>query len=327
MRLKQLHYVVEVAKCQSFSKASKKLFVSQPALSMAISTFEEEIGATIFYRTPAGAALTVDGERILTQIEYILSEIERLSDNASAIPSNYITTIAAIPTACNSLTISLLSSLSEIHPEIILNIFEIRPQKILASIYNGIADIAIGSYSADHQKETFAEAKKNGIYIEPLFDDNLYAFLPRNHSLAKQPYVSLEQLKDMKQAIFNDFMLIEGNDHISGDENMLSDTLVFSDRTSIKQAVAAELAYAILPHQMVLDDIYIKSGLIRAIPIEDNPMYVTNYIAWRKRDYCPKYERIILEEIQKLYEEAKTRLENLTPVVHYHYDENSIVRY
>ena len=38
MRLKQLQYVVEVAKCKSFSKAGKKLYVAQPSLSTSITS-------------------------------------------------------------------------------------------------------------------------------------------------------------------------------------------------------------------------------------------------------------------------------------------------
>ena len=48
MHLKQLQYTLEVAKCKSFSKAAKKLYVSQPSLSTSISSFEEELGLTLF---------------------------------------------------------------------------------------------------------------------------------------------------------------------------------------------------------------------------------------------------------------------------------------
>ncbi len=67
MRLNQIQYVLEIAKTHSFSKASKKLFISQSALSTAVASLEEELGVTIFNRTSRGVFLTDDGEKIVAQ--------------------------------------------------------------------------------------------------------------------------------------------------------------------------------------------------------------------------------------------------------------------
>ena len=40
MNLQQLKYIVEIADCHSITKASQKLFVSQPYLSKVVSDFE-----------------------------------------------------------------------------------------------------------------------------------------------------------------------------------------------------------------------------------------------------------------------------------------------
>ena len=62
MTLQNLRYIVEVARCRSFSKAAQSLFMTQSALSAAVRETEAELGNQIFRRTNRGVTLTVDGE-------------------------------------------------------------------------------------------------------------------------------------------------------------------------------------------------------------------------------------------------------------------------
>lgn len=62
MTLTQVLYALEVARCQNFSKAAENLYLSQPALSLQIKKLENELGYTLFSRTPQGIFLTDAGE-------------------------------------------------------------------------------------------------------------------------------------------------------------------------------------------------------------------------------------------------------------------------
>lgn len=327
MHLKQLQYTLEVAKCKSFSKAAKKLYVSQPSLSTSISSFEEELGMTLFLRTTSGVVLTQEGEQVLAQIEEVLASIDRLTAMAQQGFVKYTTTLAAIPAMCNALVIDLLGKVAKNNPEITVNVLELRPQKVLQAITNGVADIIIGSYTDDTKKYVRKDVERNNFVIEPLFEDYLYVFLERNHPLAKKASVSLKELAGERQAIFNDFLLLESADCSAEEKKNLSECYSFSDRSSIKQAVAAGLAYAVLPHQMVLDDIYTTSGLIKALPINTDQVKVYNYVAYRKSNYMPKQEQVILEYIRTLAAEQKERLDKLPRPVVSNITETTVLRY
>lgn len=327
MHLKQLQYTLEVAKCKSFSKAAKKLYVSQPSLSTSISSFEEELGLTLFLRTTSGVVLTQEGEQVLAQIEEVLTSVDRLAAMGKQGFVKYNTTLAAIPSACNGMVINLLGEVAQSNPEITLNILELRPQKVLQSLINGVTDIVIGSYTEETKKYIFKETQKNNLELEPLFEDYLYVFLQRNHPLAKKTSVSLKELAGERQAIFNDFLLLESAECAAEEEKNLSECYSFSDRSSIKQAVAAGLAYAVLPHQMVIDDIYATSGLIKALPINTDPMKIYNYVAYRKSNYMPKQEQVILEYIRTLAAEYKERLEKLSLPMTNNAAETTVLRY
>lgn len=57
----------------SISKAANFLYISQPAITKSIKKLEQELGITLFYRTPKGVTLT-DGGKIF--FEYIKNGVE-----------------------------------------------------------------------------------------------------------------------------------------------------------------------------------------------------------------------------------------------------------
>ena len=58
MRLQQLLYVKEIARCRSMNQAAVRLYISQPSLSEAIRDLEKEFGITLFDRSRRGVSLT-----------------------------------------------------------------------------------------------------------------------------------------------------------------------------------------------------------------------------------------------------------------------------
>lgn len=50
MLVKECEYILKLYQERSFSRAAEKLYMTQPALSIAVKRFEERIGATLFKR-------------------------------------------------------------------------------------------------------------------------------------------------------------------------------------------------------------------------------------------------------------------------------------
>ena len=66
-------YAYQVYKEKSFSVAAKALYISQPALSAAISRLEKELGIRIFDRTKLPLTLTSQGRIYIESIEEIMA--------------------------------------------------------------------------------------------------------------------------------------------------------------------------------------------------------------------------------------------------------------
>lgn len=68
----ELSYFLEIARCLSFSKASKKLGVTQPSLSMAIKRLEQTLGVELFVRHKTGVTLTRAGRHLSSHVSQLL---------------------------------------------------------------------------------------------------------------------------------------------------------------------------------------------------------------------------------------------------------------
>lgn len=68
-----MEYVYEVYKEKSFSKAAKKMFISQPSLSATVKRVEEKVGYPIFDRSTKPLCLTELGKAYIQSVEQILS--------------------------------------------------------------------------------------------------------------------------------------------------------------------------------------------------------------------------------------------------------------
>ena len=85
MELYQLRSFVAIAEVGQLTRAAKKLYISQPALSAQLKALEDELELTLFERTSNGMELTAAGKQMLGQAEKILSAAQALHNEARAL--------------------------------------------------------------------------------------------------------------------------------------------------------------------------------------------------------------------------------------------------
>lgn len=76
MELRHLRYFLVVAEELNFTKASEKLFISQPPLSRQIKELENEIGAQLFIRSNKKVLLTEAGKYFYKEITVQMQNLE-----------------------------------------------------------------------------------------------------------------------------------------------------------------------------------------------------------------------------------------------------------
>lgn len=105
-------YIYQVYKEKCFSAAARELYISQPALSAAISRFEKEMNIKIFDRTKQPISLTPQGVIYINAIEEIMSienamsrKFRALSDMSTGsltIGGSNFVSYALMPSICST---------------------------------------------------------------------------------------------------------------------------------------------------------------------------------------------------------------------------------
>jgi DNA-binding transcriptional LysR family regulator len=82
--LRQLTYLREAARLESFTAAAESLGVSQPGLSQALAELERRLGVALFEPAGRNRRLTDDGREVLAFAERVLTEAAALGDRLEA---------------------------------------------------------------------------------------------------------------------------------------------------------------------------------------------------------------------------------------------------
>ena len=82
MDLKEQKYVCTLAECKSLTRASERLYISQPALSLYINNVEKILGARLFERTNRRVALSEAGRLFLEEARRVLAQVDKAADVA-----------------------------------------------------------------------------------------------------------------------------------------------------------------------------------------------------------------------------------------------------
>jgi DNA-binding transcriptional LysR family regulator len=145
MELQQLKYFRAVAEEQSFTRAARRLFVTQPNVSIQIRKLEHELGTSLFERGPGCVTLSEAGEvlndcalSIFSTLDDTMSRLRTL-DRDLAPPLR----IGYLPSLGRTVMPSIVVHIRRAAPEIALSIEEIADSGRIATMLTD-AELDIG---------------------------------------------------------------------------------------------------------------------------------------------------------------------------------------
>jgi LysR family transcriptional regulator, nitrogen assimilation regulatory protein len=145
MELLELRYFVQVADLGSFSKASVKLGISQPALSRQIQKLEHELRTSLFYRHGRGVSLTQPGRKLYEVVRHLLGALaeikEEIQDQSERLTGTV--TLGLPPSICATLGAPLARRFHENYPDATLRIHEVFSGTLLEWVEGGRLDLAV----------------------------------------------------------------------------------------------------------------------------------------------------------------------------------------
>ena len=200
MKLQQLKYFNALCRLKSFSKVASTFKVSQPTVSYAIKSLEEDLGVKLFLRNQShtDVSLTKEGELFR---KYSLNALQQLDMGITAVKNAHDGRIKIGLTAALSRFFDLtkhISSLEEIFKTEI-GLLEDGSKEITKKIISNKLDIALFGTS----KEVFSSQ----IDLKKIATFPFKLAVPKKHPLSKESHVHLSQLEHEKFILFNEHFI------------------------------------------------------------------------------------------------------------------------
>lgn len=188
LTLRQLRYFDALARHGHFGRAAEACAISQPALSMQIKEMEAALGGQLLERNARQIALTRFGEELIGRVRDILRSVDELGDFARASRDRFAgrLRIGMIPTIAPYLLPRVIGNLTQVHPELDIQVREALTPRLIQELSEGRLDTAIVALPVSEASLTeVALFSEDFLLVRPLKDEGT-------------PVPSREMLREMR---------------------------------------------------------------------------------------------------------------------------------
>ncbi|MBE9547513.1 MAG: LysR family transcriptional regulator, partial [Proteobacteria bacterium] len=285
-------YLVEEG---SFSRAAKRVFLTQPSLTKHIKNLEESVNARIVDRRNRGIFLTPEGKilydyakRILKLRDEAKEKISRMKENesgsifisASTIPATYI-----LP--------SLLNGFRSLYPDIRTYIQTSDSEETLGMILDNQSEIGfIG-------KRTF----NRKLNVESLWMDRLVLAVPADHPWRKKDHVTLDEISKepfiIRERGSATREILEEYLHKNTDRSLSKFNIVceMGSSEAVKEAIMAGLGVSIISVHAIKREL--KQGILVEVPVQDCAIQRHFYLIYKKQFSLMHYHKLFLDFVKE----------------------------
>jgi DNA-binding transcriptional LysR family regulator len=181
MELRQLRYFVAVAEDGNISRAAKRIFLTQPALSRQIKSLEDEIGQCLLEREAHSIRLTPAGEALLREARELLQHAGQVLENVRAAGRGVRLRIGYAPSLAAGLLSAAVENFTQAHPNARVELSDLSTVEMLEGLENDKLDVAL---SVGQQRGT------RGLKWTPIRTAPWQLVVNRNHPLARRSQVT-----------------------------------------------------------------------------------------------------------------------------------------
>lgn len=275
MTTQQLKYVLTLAETKSFSVAAKKLYITQPALSLYIMNLEEQLGVSLFDRSSSPIKLTTIGEEYIKAAQKILDLEAELNNKISDILElkQGLLSVGITPIRGSYLIADSLSLYNQKYPGIKINMIEYEMSKLIDALLEGSIDFFIGN----------APIKNNLLMTKSIGLEHLFLAVPKNNENNKilaQYHVPLQEIIENKYTTQTpvDFSVFSNDSFIILQPNQTIHALMldFCSNAGFEPNIVLQTNKMDTAHYLVqkgLGSTIVSDTLIRHANLEEHPVY------------------------------------------------------
>lgn len=256
---------LEVASNLSFSKASKKLFISQSAVSRHIQILEAQYNCALFDRQGNTIKLTNIGEKIYNNIQEALSIQRKIEFDVSTIHSEIEATgnlkIGSSTTVTLYILPQILSGFHKIMPKIHIQVINRNTENIVSALMSKQIDVGIVE----------VESKINQLSYDYFTSDKIIAVCSSKSHLSSKKSINIEELLKIDTALreFGSGTLSALSSELMKKKIAITDLkskIRLGGTEALKNFILADLSLGFLPQKAVKREL--DSGELAEINIE-----------------------------------------------------------
>ena len=187
MEFRQLQYFVAVAEELNFSRAAKRLYVSQQALSKQIRVLEDDLKIQLFYRTKHHVKLTEAGAVFLTESRQLLHQAQKAVQVSKSAARGKIGQIklTCVASVLHSELPKILRIFCESFPDVEIVMNENCTHDQVQALLKSESDLGF----------LYLPIEDKYFNIKPILKDSLVVVLPKSHPLSKLEKLPLKALE------------------------------------------------------------------------------------------------------------------------------------
>jgi LysR family hydrogen peroxide-inducible transcriptional activator len=276
LTLRDLEYLIAVAKHRHFRKAAESCHVSQPALSVQIRKIEDFLGLQLFERSNRNVVITRAGERVARQARIVLEEAQKIAAlvHRETEPLSGSLRLGAIATLGPYLMPHLLGALRKRFPKLELLIKEGLTDQLVGDLRTGGLDTVLAA-------PTF---NTDGLKLRPLFYEPFLLAVPRGHPLESKEPLRTKDLNSRDMVLLEDGHCLRDQSIQICPSNRRRDFREFhaTSLETLRHLVATGFGYSLIPWLAVQPDDRLKN-LISYRPFERKAAGRTIVLACRER--------------------------------------------
>jgi len=288
--IQQMEAVIALVEERNFSRAAKRMLLTQPALTKNIKNVEEALGVLIVKRSNAGISLTPEGkilyesaQRMVRFRDEMTAKIVKMHENAggdiyigaSTIPANYI-----LPRA--------LSAFGQAHPDIRSYVKTADSEEAMNMVLDNEVEIGFIGKRPLNKK----------LAAEPLWKDRLVLVVSGAHPWRKRKPVTLRELSNEpfvireKGSATRDLFESRLKEAGSMSVAQLNIRGQLGSSEAIKEAVIAGLGVSVISIHAVEREL--RQDLLFEVPIQGFQMERNFYLIYKRQfDFRPYHKTFI----------------------------------
>ncbi|HAS61592.1 MAG TPA: LysR family transcriptional regulator [Vibrio sp.] len=286
MDSKHLKHFVTVAEFGHFTQAAKALHIAQPALSISIKKFEQQLGMMLFRRSERKVELTDEGKVLLQHAKRVLQQIDDAKlamDELKGLEKGEVRLGA--PSMMGSYFFpKVLMAFKSRYPNLKLTLVDAGISSIRKMLLNGELDIGVINLNN----------VPDDIETDHLLRSEMVAVVGKDHPFATRSTVRLEEFCQQELVMFREGYF--HRDYIESKAKQHDLDLQCSFETNllplILNIVRQEFAITAL-----LELVTQHEADIVGIPFEE-PVKLDLALAWRKNGYLSIAERTFIDFVK-----------------------------